>query len=172
MVSLLQTGSTSNFKVDKAVGTYQKIPFPVTGGILVHSILIIVNPSQISEIQRSRISMFSPKYKPFSVLGILIVSLTILLCSPWAAIAQIGEQRLIPLANESLTRTTSRQNLLTCTKNNSLRRLWTCGSGSADDKGPTLTPHPLRILASHPMLPTYRYQTHWIPNRIQHECRI
>jgi hypothetical protein len=42
--------------------------------------------------------MFTPKYKPLSVLGILIVSLTILLCSPWTAIAQIGEQRIIPLA--------------------------------------------------------------------------
>ena len=41
--------------------------------------------------------MFSPKYKPLSVLGILMVSLTILLCFPWAAIAQFGEQRLIPL---------------------------------------------------------------------------
>ena len=44
--------------------------------------------------------MFSPKYKPLSVLGILMVSLTILLCFPWAAIAQFGEQRLIPLAAE------------------------------------------------------------------------
>ena len=46
--------------------------------------------------------MFSPKYKPLSVLGILMVSLTILLCFPWAAIAQFGEQRLIPLADEIL----------------------------------------------------------------------
>ena len=45
--------------------------------------------------------MFTPKYKPLSVLGILTVSLAILLCSPWAAIAQFGEQRLIPLAIES-----------------------------------------------------------------------
>ena len=45
--------------------------------------------------------MFSPKYKPLSVLGILMVSLTILLCFPWAAIAQFGEQRLIPLAAEN-----------------------------------------------------------------------
>ena len=44
--------------------------------------------------------MFSPKYKPLSVLGILMVPLTILLCFPWAAIAQFGEQRLIPLAVE------------------------------------------------------------------------
>ena len=41
--------------------------------------------------------MFTPKYKFLSVLGILMVSLTILLCFPWAAIAQFGEQRLIPL---------------------------------------------------------------------------
>ena len=44
--------------------------------------------------------MFSPKYKPLSVLGILIVSLTIFLCSPWTAMAQFGEQRLIPLKGE------------------------------------------------------------------------
>ena len=30
-----------------------------------------------------------------------MVSLTILLCFPWAAIAQFGEQRLIPLAAEN-----------------------------------------------------------------------
>ena len=37
-------------------------------------------------------------HRPISILSILTVILTILLCSPWAAIAQIGEQRLIPLA--------------------------------------------------------------------------
>ena len=37
-------------------------------------------------------------HRPKSVLSILTIILTILLCSPWAAIAQIGEQRLIPLA--------------------------------------------------------------------------
>ena len=36
-------------------------------------------------------------HKPISVLSILTIILTILLCSPWAAIAQTGEQRLIPL---------------------------------------------------------------------------
>ena len=42
--------------------------------------------------------MFTSQYKPVSVLGILTVSLIILLCSPWTAVAQFGEQRLIPLA--------------------------------------------------------------------------
>ena len=36
-------------------------------------------------------------HRPISVLSILTIILTILLCSPWAAIAQTGEQRLIPL---------------------------------------------------------------------------
>ena len=37
-------------------------------------------------------------HKPKSVLGILTVILILLLCSPWSAIAQFSEQRLIPLA--------------------------------------------------------------------------
>ena len=42
------------------------------------------------------IDMFS--HKPISVLGILTVILVLLLCSPWSAMAQFSEQRLIPLA--------------------------------------------------------------------------
>ena len=40
--------------------------------------------------------MFS--HKPISVLSILTVILILLLCSPWAAMAQFSEQRLIPVA--------------------------------------------------------------------------
>ena len=39
-------------------------------------------------------------HKPISVLSILTVIFVLLLCSPWAAIAQTGEQRLIPLTVE------------------------------------------------------------------------
>ena len=36
--------------------------------------------------------------KPISVLGVLTLTLVLLLCSPWSAMAQFAEQRLIPLA--------------------------------------------------------------------------
>ena len=42
--------------------------------------------------------MFS--HKPISVLSILTVILILLLCSPWSAMAQFSEQRLIPVAVE------------------------------------------------------------------------
>ena len=37
-------------------------------------------------------------HKPISVLSILTVILVLLLCSPWSAMAQFSEQRLIPIA--------------------------------------------------------------------------
>ena len=37
-------------------------------------------------------------HKPISVLSILTVILVLLICSPWSAMAQFSEQRLIPLA--------------------------------------------------------------------------
>ncbi len=37
-------------------------------------------------------------HKPISVLGVLTLTLVLLLCSPWSAMAQFSEQRLIPLA--------------------------------------------------------------------------
>ena len=79
--------------------------------------------------------MFSPKYKFLSVLGILMVSLTILLCFPWAAIAQFGEQRLIPLAS------CKPELLLGNNPNTSLRRLWTGDEGYPHkDAGRSLNP--------------------------------
>ena len=39
-------------------------------------------------------------HKPISVLSILTVILILLLCSPWSAMAQFSEQRLIPVAAE------------------------------------------------------------------------
>ena len=36
-------------------------------------------------------------HKPISVLSILTVILVLLLCSPWSAMAQIPERRLIPV---------------------------------------------------------------------------
>ena len=39
-------------------------------------------------------------HKPISVLSILTVILVLLLCSPWSAMAQFSEQRLIPVAVE------------------------------------------------------------------------
>ena len=44
--------------------------------------------------------MFS--HKPISVLGILTVILILLICSPWSAMAQFSEQRLIPVAVEDV----------------------------------------------------------------------
>lgn len=37
-------------------------------------------------------------HKPISVLGVLTLALVLLLCSPWSAMAQFSEQRLIPVA--------------------------------------------------------------------------
>ena len=39
-------------------------------------------------------------HKPLSILGVLTLTLVLLLCSPWSAMAQFAEQRLIPLDAE------------------------------------------------------------------------
>ena len=104
--------------------------------------------------------MFSPKYKPLSVLGILMVSLTILLCFPWAAIAQFGEQRLIPLAAEDpkadplvvVDETIPSQDFVVYGRAN--EGYPTVAGGILIQEKARITP------VSYTMSPTNRYQTH------------